>query len=331
METPSNGSAFLERLRARLLPQEQQYQEEEQRPRWIAISICLLISLLLWFTLTMQETYTAMIELPTRVVNLPEDLALVSLPPSTVRAQVRGAGFDLLRLRYNPTAVPIDATEDRVDLDVLAPELPNGVILEGVNPRVFNLQKDRRVIRHVPVELRGSITTPDTYDLLQRPTLTPDSVFVMGAHSIVDGLESWPTAPLEVNNLTDSLAVMVSLSDSLAGLVELSDRVVQVQAQASLFTEANREIEVLVTGVPSSQRVVALDPEVVRVRYRVPLSQYEASLTAPDFFATVSYEVIRADTTGRVRPELTLPTELTLRDVDMIPPLLGYYEVLVQE
>ncbi len=272
-----------------------------------------------------------MIELPTEVINMPDDAALVSLPPASVRAQVRGEGFELLRLRYNPTAVPIDATEDQVDLDVLAPELPNGVILEGVSPRVFNLQKDRRVIRRIPVILRGSIDTPTSYDLLGEPTLSPDSIFVMGAVSILDDLVAWPTQPLEINDLVDSLSVLLPLSDSLTGLVERSDQVVRVHAEAGHFTEAVREIAVIVTGVPSSQRVVALDPESVQVRYRVPLIQYDASLTAPDFFATVSYDEIRADTTGRVRPDLTLPPDLNLQDVSMIPPLLGYYEVLVEE
>jgi hypothetical protein len=45
-----------------------------------------------------------------------------------------------------------------------------------------------------------------------------------------------------------------------------------------------------------------------------------------DFFATVSYDEIRQDTTGRVQPDLVLPENVVLRDVEMIPQTLGYYE-----
>lgn len=332
--TPSSSSlTWLDRLRDRFAAngEPDHHHGDEPRRRWVAVSTCLLIALLLWFFLTMQETYTTTFELPTQVVGLPDDTALVSLPPRTVRVQVSGEGFQLLQLRLDPSLIPINASQEYVDLDQVAPELPKGIVLENVSPRIFNLEKERRIVRLVPIRLEGSLETAPTHDLVAPPALEPDSVFVSGARSIVNSLEAWPTAPLDVEGLQDSLLVRVPLSDTLAGLVELSEAETTVRAVAQPFTEATREIDVIVTGVPSSQKVVALDPSTVRVRYRVPLGQYDRALDAEDFFATVSYDTIRSDTTGRVRPEINVPSGIVLRNVEMIPGQLGYYEVLVDE
>lgn len=329
---PSEDTSFLDRVRERFVRDEEESYRDEPEHKWIAITVCILIALLLWFTLTMQESYTTSFDLPTRVINLPSDTALTSLPPQRVRVQVRGEGFQLLQLRYNPTPVPINAAVDQVDLEAIGTQLPKGLILENVNPRQFDLRKEPRITRELPIRLQGTIETPATHDLIRPPQLDPDSVVVSGARSIVSSLSAWPTAPFTVEALRDSLAARVALSDTLEGLVQVVNaQTTTVTAVSRPFTEGSREIRVEVTGVPTTQRVVRLDPSTVRVRYRVPLAQYDQAKQAPDFFATVSYEQIRADTTGRIRPNLNLPENLTLRDVDVIPPVLGYFEVLVEE
>jgi hypothetical protein len=329
---PSQDASFLDRMRERFLRGQTESHQDEPEQKWIAITVCILIALLLWFTLTMQESYTASFDLPTRIINLPNDTALTALPPSRVRVQVRGEGFQLLQLRYNPTAVPINASVDRVDLEAIGSQLPKGLILETVNPRQFDLRKEPRITRQIPIRLHGEIETPATYDLMSPPQLSPDSVVVSGARSIVNDLSAWPTEPFRVEALRDSLVDRVALKDTLDGLVRLEGTTTTtVTAVARPFTEGSREIDVEVTGVPTTERFVRLDPSTVRVRYRVPLSQYEAAQQVPDFFATVSYEQIRADTTGRIRPEVHLPEDMVLRDVSVLPPVLGYYEVLVDE
>lgn len=329
---PSDDASFLDRMRERFLRDPTDSHSDEPEQKWIAITVCILIALLLWFTLTMQESYTASFDLPTRIVNLPADTALTELPPRRVRVQVRGEGFQLLQLRYNPTPVPINAAVDQVDLEAIGTQLPKGLELQNVSPRQFDLRKEPRITRQIPIRLDSRIVTPETYDLMAPPQLSPDSVVVSGARSIVERLSTWPTEPLTVEALRDSLVTRVALKDTLDGLVQLvSTSSTRVTAVSRPFTEGSREIDVEVTGVPTTQRVVRLDPSTVKVRYRVPLAQYEAAQQAPDFFATVAYEEIRADTTGRIRPEVHLPNDLTLRDVAVIPPVLGYFEVLVDE
>ncbi|MDQ7039506.1 MAG: hypothetical protein Q9M35_01015 [Rhodothermus sp.] len=294
------------------------------------ITICILISTLLWFTFTLQETYTTTLDLPVRVVNLPPDQALAVPPPSVVRVQLRGEGYPLVQLYFNPPTVTLDARQDAIDLTGVDLNLPRGVVVEGVVPQVVELRKEPRVTRRLPVDLRVTIETAPTHDLLVPPRVDPDSVLVSGAVSIVEGLPAWPTVAMHLRDVRDSIALRIPLSDTLQPLVTVRPDAVWLRARVAPFTEGVRELPVRVTGVPSNERMVTLEPATVRVRFRVPLSQYETAMVAPDFFATVPYEVIRADTTGRVRPLIHLPEGLLIRDVVVIPPALRYYNVLIQ-
>lgn len=321
---------LLQQLFSRRAPAGDGRRPERGLSKGTVITICILISTLLWFTFTLQETYTATLNLPVRVVNLPPDQALAMPPPQVVRVQLRGEGYPLVQLYFNPPTVTLDARQDIVDLTGIDLNLPRGVVVESIVPQVVELRKEPRVTHRLPVELRVVIETPPTHDLLYPPRIDPDSVQVSGAASIVARLAAWPTARMHLREVRDSLSLRVPLADTLQPLVTVVPEAVQLYVRVVPFTEGVRELAVRVTGVPSSQRMVTLEPATVRVRFRVPLFQYEAAMTAPDFFATVPYEVIRADTTGRVRPILHLPDGVVIRDVVMIPPALRYYNVLIQ-
>lgn len=328
-----SGNEFIERLRARFTRTDRTGLRDDESPRrrGLITSLCVLISIVLWFTLSMRNTYTVQFEIPTQVVNVPEDMALTEKPPATVQVQLQGEGIDLFGMQFNRPTVQINAEQDQVDFDALMSTLPEDVSYRSVSPQIFNLQKERRTSKKIPVRLRGQIETSAARELLYPPRLEPDSILVSGARSILDSLTYWPTVPVIEEDLRDSLHMEVLLSDTLSGLVNSSNTKVVLTAVARSFTEGIRQFQVQVTGVPSDQRYVSLEPDVVTVRYRVPVGLYDAAEQAADFFATVSYDEIRADTTGRVTPTLDYPDDLHLRIVEINPSALRYYERLVDQ
>lgn len=322
-----HSSALLERLyslfgrRAAGEP----YEEGPQR-RGMAITVSILVSSLLWFTITMRDTHTRIIEMPTEVVNVPENQALSQVPAENVRVQVLGDGWSLLRLSLRPPTVPINASQSEVRITDAIPDLPKNVQVQSVSPSVVNLWKERRVTRKIQVRMDVEIDTPPTHDLVVPPAIFPDSVEVSGPASVVGELDYWPTVDQTFEDVRDTLDVRVPLSDTLQGLVAKNVEAVTLRAVSKEFTEGTREIDVTVQGQPSTQQLVSLEPSTIQVKYRVVLSQYQEAQNAMDFYATVSYDDIRNDTTGYVQPDLELPDGLVLRDVEMIPKRLGYYE-----
>lgn len=331
-DADSQGPIFWERLRNlfTLRRDDELGGAEPPQNRGTVIAICVAIAFVLWLTFTLQEVKVVTMELPTTVINVPEEEALNRLPPPSARVQVEGEGVQLLWMYYNTPAIPIDASEESVNLaDAL--NLPENVRLQGVTPRQVSIEKEPRIQRRIPVRSRIRVQTPPAFELIEPPRLQPDSVMVSGARSIVNRLTSWPTDSVTIDNVRDSITTRVLLADTLGRLVQHTPRYVSLIARAGKFAEATREIPVEVTGVPSGQNVVTLEPSAVRVRYRVLFDQLFASQRVPDFFATISYDRIRTDTTGYVRPNLHLPADLIIRDPEMIPPRLQYYTFVTGE
>lgn len=292
------------------------------------MAICLATSMLLWLVFAMQDTYTMLYDLPMEVMNLPPGEALSERPPSDVRVQLRGQGSQLLTLRMRRPVVEVDASRESVALDEVELPVPRSVSYAVISPRSITLRREPRITRTLPIASHVVLQLPATHGLLYPPRLTPDSVTVSGARSIVEPLRVWPTTARTFTNVTDSLDALILLSDTLRGLVRLDTTVVRLSAKALAFTEEVREVPVRVTGAPGSLNLVTLEPASVRVRYRVVYDQYDAALNSGDFYAYVPYETLRSDTTGRVQPYVRVPEGLVLRDVEVLTPPLRYYNVV---
>jgi hypothetical protein len=170
-----------------------------------------------------------------------------------------------------------------------------------------------------------SVSLPTSYEIVEGVRLRPDSVTISGARSLVGGFAAWPTDSMHVDDLRDSVAVTVPLSDTLRHLIDRDTTEVTAIVEAGRFAEATREIDVEVTGVPSNQNLVALEPSTINVKYRVLFDQLFESQRASDFFATVEYDQIRSDTTGYVKPRVHVPSDFLIRDPEPIPSKLRYY------
>jgi len=320
---------FLERIRGLFSPSPDGQRPEEPH-RGAAVSVCVLLSLVLWFSLTLQERRTVTLELPVEPPRLPEETAFVERPASTVSAELEGTGMELIRFLFDPPTVQIEGDAGQIDVQE-AIALPRGsnTRIENVVPRTIEIETGPRVERRIPIRSRIDVIPASAHELIDAPTLRPDSVSIIGAESVVEGLQWWPTQSRTVQDLRDTVRTEVPLADTLGRLVTRSVDAVTLVARVGKFTEASQEVNVDVTGVPSDQDLVALQPSTIRIRYRILFDQFfRAQKRSSEFFATVSYSQIRSDTTGYVEPHIHVPSDLLIRDPEPVPPRLRYYTSL---
>jgi len=331
-DSDSQVPIFLDRLRTLFRSSTDDVRPDEDSNWGAAVVVCILLSFILWLSLTLQERRTVNIEFPVEVASLPDSQALVDLPPSAVSVQLRGTGLDLLGLIFDPSPIQVPAQEGTVDVQE-AIDLPRAMDaqVESVSPRRIALKLESRVERKLPVWPRLDIRPASAYELIDEPTIAPDSVTVSGAETVVGDLDVWPTDSLVLKGIEDTVRTTLALKDSLSGLVTRDVDQVTVEARAGKFAVETREVTVDVTGVPAGQDLVALQPSTIRIRYRVLFDQLFASRRSSEFFATVSYSQIRSDTTGYVEPRIHVPTSLEIRDPEAIPPRLRYYTFLSGE
>lgn len=302
-------------------------EEHEVRRRWVAMGISLLVAIVLWFTFSMRESYSVVVEVPIVFERLPEGRALRQPPPRQARVTVQGEGWELLKLRRSPPALAIRTTSENVDIYAAASEsnrFPPGVSVQSVLPSTISLELEPRITRTLPVRTRLELEAAELYDFLGEPTVEPDTVRVSGARSIVNTLSYWPTALIRRDDVNRTVTTMVPLSDTLRGLVATNISQVRVTIPVALFTEAQRELEVRTEGAPPDAAPIRLIPSRVTATYRIPVDEFDRSQETPDFYAFVSYEAILEDTSGTVRPILHLPEALHVRDARIEPRRLQY-------
>ena len=294
------------------------------RRRGIEISVCIVIATILWLLLSLDEPEQARFNLETTVVNMPMGQGFVDTPPRNVMADVSGDVLTLMRLKFRQPILEIDASQEAMDLEdgVI---WPPGVTAVDIGLPPIILTKEPRAFRTVPVRSRVQIRPAARYFLFDEPTLTPDSVTIEGAESIIGKINFWPTEVIPELGVKDTVSMVVELADSLSGLVSLSADRVTLEAETHYFTEGERVIRVSVTGIPNAMEVVDLDPHEVTIRYYVPLEDFHSVSESSDFLATVPYEAIRQDTTGMVMPLVSLPEDMIIHHVQTKPNLIQYF------
>ena len=306
---------------------------EHTRLRLFAVLFSVVVAFVLWFTVSMRDTYTITVESPLNVVTLPAGQALAAPPPATVRVQLQGVGWDLLQLSRRPPGIDVFADGPKVDLQGAAAEganLPAGVLIQSVQPQQINLVLDEQIRRRLPISLTGDINIEPTFGMLGPAVLQPDSVVVTGARSLLEGFDAWPSTPLNLDGLRRSAIRVVELSDTLSGLVTLSVDRTEVSVDIAQMTEGSRRLLVRTESVPPSVSAVRLIPSSIRVTYQVPTAgdDYDLAETAEDFYAYVDYADIAGDTTaGTVPVALHLPEGLLIQDARLEQDRVEYYTV----
>ena len=296
------------------------------RHKGLVITFCILAACLMWFTFSVRETFTQVFEFPTVIQNLPPELALTSLPPQSVRVQVEGEGIQLLRLYYNPPTVPIDASEDQIDMILVMAEIASNVSTTTVMPQIVDIHKEAREIKRIPIRSHIRIVPVPGFHVVGDVRLDPDSVTVSGASSIIEQLDFWPSEKRRLSAVRDTVQLMVALSDTLDGLVDLDLTQTLITADVPEFTEGKRDIEIRVRDAPADQEIT-FDPAKTEVVYQVPIAQFDMAREAEDFYAFVRYSDILADTTGLVYPLINLPDGIEMRGVRLVQNAMRYYFV----
>ncbi len=333
MPDPNTTSSpiFWDRLRDLFRRRSGRSEFKEPQPKGRLITICLLVSALIWFVFSMQETHVMEIELATEVSRLPPGYVLTEKIPDKVKLKVEGEGVDLFNVYYKRPIIPVDVSQSVVDFSSAAQVLPNNVRVESIVPRNIIPSTAVEVSKRIPIKFDGFVKPQPTHAFVSPPSLTPDSVTVTGGASLLSGLTEWRTERYTNDRVTDSLSIELSLIDTLDGLVSKSIDRVTLTAPSYEFTGGSRVLELNVVGAPSNDQVITLEPSRITVNYRVLLPEFETARRSPNFYANVSFDDIREDSTGYVTPKLVLPPGLQLINLDFFPSRIKYYYYLRDE
>ncbi|MDR0518322.1 MAG: hypothetical protein LBH25_14915 [Fibromonadaceae bacterium] len=190
---------------------------------------------LVWFGVISREEARTELELPLRIVNLQDNMALVKPLPENLLVQLEGKAISLINLKLNRSA--------RVEVDLK--EMPNGYNRLGgerfvfISPNVpdikmlrirqntLSIELDSRIEQKVPVHSKVLASAANGFTLTGKPKIMPDSVYISGARSAIAEIKFIPTKEVSLANLkwSNSFPINLDLS-SIPFVVDVADTAV---------------------------------------------------------------------------------------------------------
>jgi len=272
--------------------------------RSVAFSLCLLLSGLFWLLTSLSKDYVNEISIPVVYNNLPDDMLISNEPTSTVKAEVRGLGYDLMWywLQFEKVEIGVNANPSELpsirrngqefhymltsDKNARMESMKdNQLEIQSISPDTLFLKFASKFIKQVPVKLNADISFAKQYGMVSEPLLMPDSVLLIGPRKSIDTIDYVLTEPQAWNELNESLTSEVALQHfEHLPFVRLSHTNVQVELNVVEFTEGSVTIPLQINSDRSE--TIKVFPHEVEIIYQVPLADYD-NVSAEQFQASV--------------------------------------------
>jgi YbbR domain-containing protein len=284
----------------------------------VSIIFSIFFAILLWLIVNLQGDYEVEFSIPFVVKNIPDDMAIKSNYPDSVHVKLYGSGWNFLLMYFSGNhRVSLDLSDAERNLFVhlmdnprVSVSIPRGLEILSISPEMIKIEFDKKVVKKVPVELDADIVLPAGYGIVGNPELDPDSIEVSGARIIVSKIKLLRTERIKIEDRREDFIGEVNIYNPYGKLVHLSSMKVNVRIKIQQIVEQEFLIPVEVRSLPEGREVI-LFPEKVKVIVRGGIDNI-ATLRDTLIKAFVDYNDILRDRTGLIRPEVSLPEDITL-------------------
>ncbi|MBI3259710.1 MAG: YbbR-like domain-containing protein [Ignavibacteriae bacterium] len=299
----------------------------------VSLFFCLILSVALWGYVSLKTPATIFVQFPL-VIQLQEDKAVQNELPKFITAKIRASGWQIINLEYI-SAKP----ECTIDLDKFTEvsagsfSLSKNDILQNLRPalsleKIVELSPENISIttgtiaqRTVPIAPVIEIAPREGFTVVGDIHVEPDSILLRGNETMLQTVQKWQTSAVKILDATKSIRIEVKLVDSLQNHIALSQQTVVLSAeiqQTAEITFNDIPLEVLSEPAQSNHKLL---PDRISVTIRGGAEQI-AQLSSSSVRALVEFQTILHDTTGIITPVISLPSSLTLLNIN--PPYLRH-------
>lgn len=303
----------------------------EKKEKATAFGIAFLIAVGLWVVVNLNRDFNVTLELPIDITGVPDDMIISNDVPDTILVGVAGEGWNLISIYNNPPRVLLSSQAGN-EISVAEQIRNQSSALNELNilqvePSFITIETEPKDEKKVPLINRVSINPREQYGIVGEPELTPDSVLVTGARSVLESMTSWTTRQLNLNDIDDNVDREIPLTDPGYGLT-ISPSSATISAEIAEFTEAEVRVPIRTRNLPSGE-AVTFNPSFVTVLFDVPIEQYSMVEGTRPFIAYVDYSVLQQDNTGRISPSIEVQdVDYNLRLRTFQPPRVSYFMVV---
>ncbi len=288
------------------------------RKQIFLIIYSVIFAVFLWLSVSLNFLYNINIKIPLDV-KLRDNQALADDLPGEIEVVLRGRGWDLLGMWFSKDLnyiLDLSSVKRNLKLSIQQTigekiNLPSDVTVVGAYPDTLNIDFDNISTKYVRVKNNVTISLKEGYEIVGSPKITPDSVKITGAASVLSKIKYISTEKKEYKSINSNLNVDISLSDSMSNLVKIEPRMVKIFYIIELAAEKKFEdLNIMIKNVPRDKEVLLIPPNLtLSLRGGVDLL---TKISPSDFKISIDYDMIEKDTLGSVTPNIEIPENLTL-------------------
>ncbi|MCL4539623.1 MAG: hypothetical protein M1378_08520 [Bacteroidetes bacterium] len=289
----------------------------------------LILSILVWLSVSMNNEYSVAIRVPFRVSDLPENTAVSSPIPKSVLVRVRGTGWQLASAYLSTTSsINVDLSNFNKRRIVITSrdlgyslDFGSSANVISFTPDTVVMTLDKIATRKVPVIPDIDVEPRSGFMIVGNPVVSPDSVTVTGASNLVRDLDGWYTQRRRFRRVMKAIDATMPLSDTLAGLITLETRNVDVSVNVQQIAEDTyKDVPVRILNNTDSINILLLPPT-VDVTLRGGLTTISET-PADSVKVTVDYNDLIHSSSSHIGPEVHVPP--TLQVISMTPDSIEF-------
>ena len=290
----------------------------------------LLVSALFWFLLTINEETVNEFHIAINVENVPDDVSLVTQPPSQVTVMARDRSASFLKFVASDPSISLNFDDyckanslfsvSRTELlNHIRDVLGNNATIISINPDSIRATYTTLPPRMVKLIVNSDVTPSNECVLSGRIKSSADSVLVYSIYPLPADFDRVETHLVYASGLKDT-AVFKAHVKSVSGM-RFEPSSVDVTVPVEPLIRKSMSIPVVVDNLPQNTNLITF-PSNVTINYLIPMSMYKRAFS--NVKAHVDYNMlIDANTTAKL-PVIVLPVPEIFRDLTVSPDSIEY-------
>ncbi len=288
----------------------------------------LIVSILIWFVITLSKEYTTQLTFFVSYKNIPQNKLLQKEPIKTIDAVVKSTGFNILRSRFNKNKLVLNAGYlNRKSLDKyyflsknqknsIQKQLHSGMQLVEVLQDTIYLNLGSLISKKVPVIPNLEINYHIGYDLSKAIEIEPDSILISGPKGKVDYINSLKLDLLKLQDVKADFSEKVTIDKKQLSNLKTNTGFVTIYGKVEKFTEGSFQIPVEIVNLPENVKLTTL-VKTVQVVYVVALSKFNR-IDKESFRIECDYKISEKNNLNYLIPKIVIKPN-SLKSVKVIP------------
>lgn len=268
-----------------------------------------------WLFLKLEDEYDIDITIPTKLINVPENVVITTPLPKELKVTVHDHGGVLLKYRYSDLNDTIyvdfnDYNKVSGHVTLLSSDIAQAALsgletttrVVAIKPDTVEYFYNFGYYRNLPVRINGKISADSLYAVADT-VIRPRTVKVYASKEILDTMTQVYTKSFVLNKVNKSTTLYLDLQTTRGAKVVPNKA--RVTFDADLMTENTVQVPVEYINFPAGKTLKTF-PGIVSVTFHVGMKHYK-DITPDKFAIVVTYDEVMRSQQGQLH--LTLKNQ----------------------